>query len=1032
MTSLLLVAQDRALLDTIFAAMEPDREKVALVVADNGRLALTRLEAAPYEAVLIDSALRDMKVLALMAEIKAVRPDTPVLLTFEDREQDLALQALARHAYEVIQKPCDPALLIATIRRAFKAGRLSREAGESQMHAGSAEAEQRATEALSAVQDELAAQLADVSRLHELSARLSSGLELKTVLDEVLAGVTALQAADKGELMFYEHEQEDLYTAASIGLSPEYLKRVGRIPLGVGASGLAAKERRPVIIVDLEKDPISTPHRQAARLGNYRAVYATPLIARTGELIGTIATYFRQPHRPSTREIRLVELYARQAVEVIDNARLHQATQEATARAERYAAQLRGVTQAALALNSARALHETLDVVTEQSRGIIGAHQAVTSLITNNNWTQAMSAISLSEKYAVAYRKEEVKPDGSGLYSVVCQGNRPVRLTQRELEAHPAWRGFVKEVDRHPPMRGWLAVPLIGRDGRNIGLIQLSDKYEGDFSEQDQDILVQLAQMASVNLENARLFAEAQDAERRVAFLAEAGAVLARSLDLEITLRNVAQLAIPHLADWCFVDLVTEEGSLQRMAVAYADPSRAELGRKLRQRDPIDLHAAFGSSKVMRTGWPEMFHEIGEPLLVALARTDEDLEILRQLNIQSCICAPLQARGRTLGVMTFLIAGSSRRYGPDDLTLTREVARRAALAVDHAALYQQAKEAIRRKDESLALLDTLLGTAPIGFAFVDRDLRYVRINDSLAGMNGLSREEHLGRRIGEVLPRLASVFEPLFRRVLATGEPVVGEEISGETAAMPGQRRDWLASCYPVRIPSGQTLGIGVVVTEITDRKRSEEQIRTSLQEKEVLLKEIHHRVKNNLQIISSLLRLQSDNPQDKQPPEILQESQNRIRSMALIHEKLYTSPDISKIDFTEYIRTLAASLFISYRVDSDAVRLHVRADQMLVEVDAAIPCGLILNELVSNALKYAFPNGREGEIRIDLHSDQEMVTFGVSDNGIGFPINLDFRNTPSLGLQLVTTLVDQLRGTIELARIGGTEFKITFPLRSV
>jgi PAS domain S-box-containing protein len=180
-----------------------------------------------------------------------------------------------------------------------------------------------------------------------------------------------------------------------------------------------------------------------------------------------------------------------------------------------HAAQLRSLAGAALAINSALSVDEVLQVITEQARAIIGAHQSATRLTVDQDWTQASSAISLSNKYA-AWQDYDVHLDGSGIYALVCRDNQPMRLTQEELEAHPGWRGFGKEKDRHPPMRGWLAGPLIGRDGRNMGLLQLSDKYEGEFTENDESVLVQLAQMAAVSLENARLIGEVQQAEEQL------------------------------------------------------------------------------------------------------------------------------------------------------------------------------------------------------------------------------------------------------------------------------------------------------------------------------------------------------------------------------------------------------------------------------------------------------------------------------------------------------------------------------------
>jgi PAS domain S-box-containing protein len=213
---------------------------------------------------------------------------------------------------------------------------------------------------------------------------------------------------------------------------------------------------------------------------------------------------------------------------------------------------------------------------------------------------------------------------------------------------------------------------------------------------------------------------------------------------------------------------------------------------------------------------------------------------------------------------------------------------------------------------------------------------------------------------------------------------------------------------------------------EIAERKRVEQQMLSSLQEKEVLLKEIHHRVKNNLQIISSLLSLQSEKIGNRDPARTFRESQDRIRSMALIHEKLYQARDISHVDFAEYVRSLTAYLFRSY-VTGPGIQLAMDIDDISLDIDKAIPCGLIINELVSNSLKYAFPAGRRGEVRITLSKGGKGYVLVVADNGIGLPPGLDFRNTPSLGLQLVNTLVSQLEGAVELAPDAGTAFRITF-----
>lgn len=216
--------------------------------------------------------------------------------------------------------------------------------------------------------------------------------------------------------------------------------------------------------------------------------------------------------------------------------------------------------------------------------------------------------------------------------------------------------------------------------------------------------------------------------------------------------------------------------------------------------------------------------------------------------------------------------------------------------------------------------------------------------------------------------------------------------------------------------------------TEISERKRVEEQLRESLAEKENLLKEIHHRIKNNLQVVSTLLELQSYSLADEQSRRCFQDSQDRIRSMAMIHEKLYQASDVFFIDFGEYLDDLSKKLFNSYVSEPSRVSLRIEAEAVAVGIDDAIPCGLIVNELVSNSLKYAFADGRKGEITVCFRAGVDgCIMLTVSDNGIGLPAGLDIGATETLGLQLVTILTRQLRGSIQLEREQGTTFAINF-----
>lgn len=210
--------------------------------------------------------------------------------------------------------------------------------------------------------------------------------------------------------------------------------------------------------------------------------------------------------------------------------------------------------------------------------------------------------------------------------------------------------------------------------------------------------------------------------------------------------------------------------------------------------------------------------------------------------------------------------------------------------------------------------------------------------------------------------------------------------------------------------------------------KRIEEQIKASLREKDVLLKEIHHRVKNNLQVVESLLRLQSRVVKDPHVLGLFEESQTRVRSIALLYETLCRSRNLARIDMLDYIQKLTMQLFQSFGISQDAIRLQLHVQPVSLTMDTAIPCGLIINELISNSLKHAFPSG-SGEVSVQLLANQDQTfTLVVSDTGVGLPPDVDERTCPSLGLQLVSLLLEKLDGTSEVRRSEGTTWTMTFP----
>ncbi len=254
---------------------------------------------------------------------------------------------------------------------------------------------------------------------------------------------------------------------------------------------------------------------------------------------------------------------------------------------------------------------------------------------------------------------------------------------------------------------------------------------------------------------------------------------------------------------------------------------------------------------------------------------------------------------------------------------------------------------------------------------------------------------------------------------------------SGESTTLRFIRKDgelvWieLQNVY-ILDSTGKLIAIEGIARNITERKMVEAEIRHAMAEKVVMMQEIHHRVKNNMQIIDSLLGLQSTNITDPLARVILEESRNRVKSMSLIHEHLYQSSDLTSIDFQQYLNSITAAIARTY-LRNDVV-MSVEMQPLILDMKVAVPCGLIVNELTSNCLKYAFPEGRKGTIKIGIYKNEKgHYVLSVADNGIGFPPTVDFRNTTSLGLQLVNILTQQLRGTIELSKTEGTKITIVF-----
>jgi PAS domain S-box-containing protein len=378
------------------------------------------------------------------------------------------------------------------------------------------------------------------------------------------------------------------------------------------------------------------------------------------------------------------------------------------------------------------------------------------------------------------------------------------------------------------------------------------------------------------------------------------------------------------------------------------------------------------------------------------------------------------------------MASATERMAAGELGLRVPVTSRDEVG-DLAHSFNRMSQELARTTVSVDFLDSILDNMRDILVVTNADGSVRRINRAALGLLHYAEGDVIGRSASRLFAADAA---SLFSTEGVLGLTREGGTRARETRMLPrqGDPIDVLVSVAPFPDRAGTTAGFIVTAADITERKRAEERIRASLEEKEVLLKEIHHRVKNNLQIISSLLNLQSGTVADPAMLTLMTDSQNRVQSMSLIHEKLYQSDDLARVDLADYLYSLVMTVYQAFlRTAPDSVRVDVDiAEGIRLGIDQAIPCGLIVNELVSNALKHAYPEG-EGEVRVIVQRESgQLCRLIVEDDGVGLPPATDPHTSPSLGLKLVSLLMRQLHGDLEVATPRtaggrGTRFELAF-----
>jgi len=419
-------------------------------------------------------------------------------------------------------------------------------------------------------------------------------------------------------------------------------------------------------------------------------------------------------------------------------------------------------------------------------------------------------------------------------------------------------------------------------------------------------------------------------------------------------------------------------------------------------------------------GWPPdlILADYNMPLLDATRA----LALLEELDLDIPFIVVSGAIGEDVAV-------AMMRQGASDYLLKDRLARLGP-AVRHALSEKQLREETHQAEEAFQASEirfySFMNNSPALAYIKDEDGRILYMNNTCEQIWGVPLSQCLGKLDRELWPPdIAARLRASDVYVLEKGEP---SRMTEEVLLRNGRTLHMLSFRFPFSDAAGQ-LFVGGVSVDVSEQILAERALAKALAAKEVLLKEVHHRVKNNLQVISSLLAIQTESLTDPIAHQALEESQKRVQSMAMIHEKLTRDGEGDQLDFKDYAESLSRDLFYSYRTDSDPKALRFELDPIWLELSQAIPCGLILNELMTNALKHAAPNQAGGEILVSLGCSPEgLVTLTVADDGPGLPAGFDWRKSPSLGLRIVDILSRQLDGTVEQTTGKGTTFSLTFP----
>jgi PAS domain S-box-containing protein len=837
------------------------------------------------------------------------------------------------------------------------------------------------------------ADLEALTQIHELSTKLLGSEGIQPLLKEIMDAAISIVDAKMGTLQLLE--DDSLHIVAHYGHKQSFLDYFASAENVASVCGKVMQQGERIVIEDVETSSmfVGTPSLTVMREAGVRAIQSTPILSRTGELLGILTTQWNFPYSPNKHDLWRLDLLARQAADIIEQARSEKALNDSKKRLQ-------------VDLNAMTRLHKigTLFVHEGCLEPVLGeiVDAAIASSSADFGNIQLLNPES-PELKIVAYRG--FPKWWLDFWNSVSMGKgtcgtalgRKERVIVEDVEQSPIFAGTPSlEIQLKAGIRAVQSTPIVSRSGKLLGMF--STQYKKPHKPQDHELQLidLLAQHAADIIERAQIEEMLRKSEERFRVALQGSSIVISNQDRDL-----------------------------KYTWAYNPSSGFKLEDLLGKNDYDiyqldDAEALVSIKKQVLTSGVSRCDEV---VIHRPSSTGGDL--FNEMTTDPL----LDATGAIVGIICIAVDITERKRAEEALkkandTLEEKIKERTI----------ELEEAYNSLLENKMRLSEAQKIAHLGnwdWNLMTDELYWSDELHTIFGLHSLKLNETYDAFLNLVLPEDREYVNNAFK------EAFYGKSFEIDFRIISADREEHILYAQGQVIFDEKNAPIRVrgIIQDITERKKTEEAL---IKLEKVRIKEIHHRIKNNLQVISSLLDLQAEKFEDKKVKQAFSESQNRVLSMSLIHEELYKGGQEEKLNFSAYLKKLADNLLKTYKLSSINIRLNMDLEEnAFLDMDTAVPLGIIVNELISNSLKHAFTEKKEGEIGIQLRRYEETVNgihrsdfcLTVSDNGKGIPEGLKLESVESLGMQLVNTLVNQLDGELKLKRNKGTEFTVRFKL---